>query len=152
MNLASILNLISVLVTFFPEIQALFNRVWEEIDRGLAPGEVSGLNVMGKTAQFSPEFIKELQTKHDEAIIALEQAFDPNGEVLQATVMFGTGGFLKLIPELIRYREQITAVIELVGLFTSGQITLSDVIEAVKKLASEKVSEPVQDSSIPSTK
>ena len=81
MNLASILNLIGVLVTHFPEIQALFNRIWEEIDKGLEPGVVSGLNVMGHTAQFSPEFIKEIQNKHDKAIIALEQKFNADGEV-----------------------------------------------------------------------
>ena len=138
MNLASILNLISVLVTYYPEIQTLFNRIWEEFDKNLEPGETSALNVMGNTAQFSHEFIKEIHRDHDKAIIALEQAFDSDGEVLPATRIFGTGGLLKLIPELIKHRESITLIMQLISLFTSGEITLTDIIEAVKKLASEK--------------
>lgn len=141
MNLASILNLISVLVTYFPEIQALFNRIWEEVDKSFDPGETTGLNVMGNTAQFSPEFIREIQNNHDKAIIALEQQFDANGEILQATRMFGTGGLLQLIPILIEHRESITIILQLIGLFTGGQITLTDVFEAIEKLISDKDSE-----------
>ena len=146
MNLASILNLIGVLVTFFPEIQALFNRIWEEVDQSLEPGETSGLHIMGKTAQFSPEFIREIQNKHDKAIIALEQQFNANGEVMPATAMFGTGGFLSLIPILIEHRDTITLIMELINLFTNGEATLADIIEAVKKLVSDRVSEPTSDS------
>ena len=146
MNLASILNLLSVLVTYYPEIQALFNRIWEEADKSLEPGETTKLNVMGGTAQLSHEFIKEIQNKHDKAIIALEQQFDPNGEVIAATAMFGTGGFLALIPMLIEHRQSITLIMRLISLFNSGQITLTDIIEAVKKLASDEISK-VQSSS-----
>ena len=95
---------------------------------------------MGSTAQFSPDFIQEIQHKHDKAIIALEQQFDANGEIIQATVMFGTGGFLTLIPLLIEHRESITAILQLIGMFADGQVTLIDILEAVKKLASDKTS------------
>ena len=70
MNLALILHYLTVLYSHFPDIVQLWDRIKEELDKD--PGETRMLDVMGNTAQFSPEFIQEIQVNHGRAILSLE--------------------------------------------------------------------------------
>lgn len=125
MNLALILHYLTVLYSYGPEIVQLWNRIKEELDK--APGETRMLNVMGRTAQFDPEFIKEIQEDHSAALVALEQSFDGNGEVLMQSRVFGTGASLKLLPWLAANRELVEQLIELFMKFNNGTFQIKDV-------------------------
>ena len=111
MNLALILHYLTVLYSHFPDIVQLWNRIKEELDKD--PGETRMLDVMGNTAQFSPEFIQEIQVNHGRAIIALEQSFNCDGEVMMQNRVFGNGAFLRLLPWLATNRELVEQLIEL---------------------------------------
>ena len=125
MNLALILHYFTTLYSNFPEIVQLWNRIKEELDK--VPGETRMLNVMGRTAQFDPEFIKEIQEDHSVAIVALEQSFDCDGEVFMQSRAFGSGAFLKILPWLVENRELVEQLIELFMKFNNGTLQVNDV-------------------------
>ena len=130
MNLALIIHYFTVFYSNLPEIVKLWNRIKEELDKD--PGETRMLNVMGQTAQFSYQFIKEIQENHSAAIVALEQAFDNNGEVLMQTRDFGTGALLKILPWLIKNREPVEQIIELFMKFNNGSFQIKDVTQLLE--------------------
>ena len=135
MNLALILHYLTTLYSHFPEIVQLWNRIKEELDKD--PGETRMLNVMSQTPQFSLEFIREIQENHSAALIALEQSFDCDGEVLMQTRVFGTGAFLRLLPWLIENRALVEQLIELFMEFNNGSTQPKDITRLLTMIPPE---------------
>jgi len=119
MNLALILHYLTTLYSHFPEIVQLWNRIKEELDKD--PGETQMLDITGK-----PHFIEELRENHSAALVALEQSFGSDGEVMMQTSAFGNGAFLRLLPWLIENRELVEQLIELFMKFNNGTFQIKD--------------------------
>jgi len=134
MNIALLFKILSVFSSYYPEIQALIYRIYEEFDKMSEDEMLSSLNVSEDFATLSPEFLEDLQQNHSQAVVMLEQKFDENGEVMASTRVFGTGALLSLIPWLVANRDAVIQLMNLFDAFRSGEAKLSDLIEMLLKM------------------
>lgn len=133
MNLAVILQIFTLFSQFYPEIEALINRILDEFNRELDPGETRGLEVNAGVAAFTQSFKDDLSENHSQAMGAFTKAFDLDGTGMQIS---STGRFdiiTRLIPMIMENQEVIEKTLNIINNYRAGKWSFDSLIELISQ-------------------